>query len=78
MKVFLVLLLVLLPLCSAAKFRIRCQGEDFLMVRDMQLDCRSDTKQACYTRGNGEKGCTALDNCARAGWNCCFTDFCNA
>lgn len=36
---------------AAAKFQIRCQGEDYLLVRDMELDCRSDTKQACYTRG---------------------------
>lgn len=36
---------------AAGDFKIRCYGEDFFMVRDMQLDCSSEVKQACYTRG---------------------------
>ncbi|CAG05132.1 unnamed protein product [Tetraodon nigroviridis] len=78
MKVYLLLLLVLLPLCSAADHEIRCYGEDFLMVRNLQLDCRSEVKQACYTRDNGEKGCTTLHHCSKRGWSCCHTDLCNA
>ncbi|XP_038586243.1 uncharacterized protein wu:fj16a03 isoform X2 [Micropterus salmoides] len=52
MKVYL-LLLLLLPLCSAKQFHIQCHGEDFLMVNNMLLDCTSKVQQACYTRGPG-------------------------
>ncbi|XP_075941495.1 uncharacterized protein LOC142943712 [Anarhichas minor] len=48
MKVYL-LLLLLLPLCSA-DFTIQCYGEDFLMVNNMLLDCSGPVQQACYTR----------------------------
>lgn len=36
---------------AAADYKIRCYGEDFLMVQNLQLDCSSEVKQACYTRG---------------------------
>ncbi|KAM8737914.1 uncharacterized protein AB9X84_021013 [Acanthopagrus schlegelii] len=76
MKVYLVLLL-LLPLCSAKDFHIQCYGEDFLMVNNMLLDCRSKVQQACYTRDNGEKGCITLDRCSSPGWTCCHSNGCN-
>ncbi|WP_289465491.1 hypothetical protein [Klebsiella pneumoniae] len=76
MKAYL-LLLLLLPLCSA-KHSIECYGEDFLMVRNQRLQCSSKVQQACYTRDNGEKGCTRLDVCSHSGWTCCHTDLCNA
>ncbi|XP_041645809.1 uncharacterized protein wu:fj16a03 [Cheilinus undulatus] len=76
MKAYL-LLLLLLPLCSAKKFNIECYGQDFVWVNNMLLQCSSDVEQACYTRDNGEKGCTELHNCSHAGWNCCYTDRCN-
>lgn len=38
--------------CVAAdEYNITCYGEDFLMVSNMQLNCVSKVKQACYTRG---------------------------
>ncbi|XP_051251699.1 uncharacterized protein wu:fj16a03 [Dicentrarchus labrax] len=77
MKVYL-LLLLLLPLCSAEQHYIKCYGQDFLMVNNMLLDCTSRVKQACFTRNNGEKGCTRLDKCSDPGWTCCYTDLCNA
>ncbi|XP_075902320.1 uncharacterized protein LOC142901627 [Nelusetta ayraudi] len=76
MKTYL-LLLLLLPLCSAT-FRIRCYGHDFLMVQNLLLDCNSEQEQACYTKDDGEKGCTLLKHCSRAGWQCCHTNGCNA
>uniref|UniRef100_A0A3P9PFE5 Uncharacterized protein n=1 Tax=Poecilia reticulata TaxID=8081 RepID=A0A3P9PFE5_POERE len=76
MKVYL-LLLLLLPLCSAQRFHISCYGEDFLMVNNLLLQCTGKVQQACYTRDNGEKGCTRLENCSRPGWTCCHTDRCN-
>ncbi|XP_060943572.1 uncharacterized protein wu:fj16a03 [Limanda limanda] len=75
---FYLLLLLLLPLLSAQQFSIQCYGEDFLMVNHLLLDCSSADKQACYTRDNGEKGCTRLENCSRSGWTCCHTSRCNA
>lgn len=36
--------------CTVGDYEIRCKGEDFLMVRNMDLTCRGKTKQACYTR----------------------------
>ncbi|KAK2824757.1 hypothetical protein Q5P01_021932 [Channa striata] len=75
MKVYL-LLLLLLPLCSAERFHIKCYGHDFLTVNQV-LDCSSKEQQACYTRDNGEKGCTRLSLCSKPGWNCCHTDLCN-
>ncbi|XP_070833170.1 uncharacterized protein [Chaetodon trifascialis] len=78
MKCYLVLLLLLLPLCSAEQFHIQCYGDDFLMVTNLLQDCSGKVQQACYTRDNKEKGCTQLENCSRPGWNCCFTDRCNA
>ncbi|XP_077469998.1 uncharacterized protein LOC144084975 [Stigmatopora argus] len=77
MKIFLLLLMLLLPVCSAAD-SIRCHGEDHLMVRDMILTCdTSRQRQSCYTRENGEKGCIAEENCSRPGTRCCATDLCN-
>ncbi|XP_041920966.1 uncharacterized protein wu:fj16a03 [Alosa sapidissima] len=76
MKAYL-LLLILLPLCMA-DFQIRCKGEDFLMVRDMVLQCSGKTKQVCYTRKTGEKGCAREEFCKRPGWTCCEKDLCNA
>ncbi|XP_035982435.1 uncharacterized protein wu:fj16a03 [Fundulus heteroclitus] len=76
MKVCL-LLLLLLPLCSAQTFHISCYGKDFLLVDDL-LQCTGKVQQACYTRDNGEKGCTRLENCSRRGWTCCYTDRCNS
>ncbi|KAK5854468.1 hypothetical protein PBY51_015530 [Eleginops maclovinus] len=79
MRAYLLLVLLLLPLCSGApKFSIRCYGEDFLMVRNMPLDCTGKVLQACYTRDNREKGCTRLELCNQPGWSCCHTDLCNA
>ncbi|XP_069579879.1 uncharacterized protein [Brachyistius frenatus] len=75
---FYLLLLLLLPLCSARKFYIECYGEDFLMVNNQLLQCQGKEKQACYTRDNGEKGCTPLVNCSRLGWVCCHSNHCNA
>ncbi|KAI4790690.1 hypothetical protein KUCAC02_032729 [Chaenocephalus aceratus] len=73
------LLLLLLPLGSGAPtFSILCYGEDFLMVNNMLLDCNRKVPQACYTRDNGEKGCTRLDSCNQPGWSCCHADRCNA
>ncbi|XP_042288607.1 uncharacterized protein wu:fj16a03 [Thunnus thynnus] len=78
MKCYL-LLLLLLPLCSGAqKFHIECYGQDFLMVDNMLLQCSSKVQQACYTKDNGEKGCTRLEFCSRPGWSCCHTSRCNA
>ncbi|KAM4592089.1 uncharacterized protein PAE49_020811 [Odontesthes bonariensis] len=77
MKYYL-LLLLLLPLCTAQKHHIKCYGHDFLMLTNQQLDCKSKVQQACYTRDNGEKGCTRLDLCSRPGWSCCHTNLCNA
>ncbi|XP_069033293.1 uncharacterized protein [Embiotoca jacksoni] len=74
---FYLLLLLLLPLCSAQKFYIECYGEDFLMVNNQLLQCQGKEKQACYTRDNGEKGCTRLENCSRLGWVCCHSNRCN-
>ncbi|KAI1894443.1 hypothetical protein AGOR_G00115870 [Albula goreensis] len=75
-KAWLVLVL-LLPLC-AADYEIECYGEDFLMVRNQRLQCRSKVPQACYTRVTGEKGCTVLKQCDAPGWKCCHTNLCNA
>ncbi|XP_039995543.1 uncharacterized protein wu:fj16a03 [Xiphias gladius] len=75
---FYLLLLLLLPLCSAQQFHIECYGQDFLMVNNQLLQCSSKVQQACYTRDNGEKGCTTLDNCSRDGWTCCTNNHCNA
>ncbi|XP_044071407.1 uncharacterized protein wu:fj16a03 [Siniperca chuatsi] len=72
------LLLLLLPLCSAKQFSIKCYAEDFLMVNNLLLDCAGKVQQACYTRDSGEKGCTPLENCSRPGWTCCHTNLCNA
>ncbi|TMS01658.1 hypothetical protein E3U43_003022 [Larimichthys crocea] len=77
MKVYL-LLLILLPAICSADFNIQCYGEDFLNVNNMLLDCAGKVQQACYTRDNGEKGCVRLEHCSRKGWNCCYTDRCNA
>uniref|UniRef100_A0A096MCC1 Uncharacterized protein n=1 Tax=Poecilia formosa TaxID=48698 RepID=A0A096MCC1_POEFO len=69
---------ILFPsLCSAQQFHISCYGEDFLMVNNLLLQCTGKVQQACYTRDNGEKGCTRLENCSRPGWTCCYTDRCN-
>uniref|UniRef100_A0A096LZ87 Uncharacterized protein n=1 Tax=Poecilia formosa TaxID=48698 RepID=A0A096LZ87_POEFO len=66
------------PVCSSAQqFHISCYGEDFLMVNNLLLQCTGKVQQACYTRDNGEKGCTRLENCSRPGWTCCYTDRCN-
>ncbi|XP_047458286.1 uncharacterized protein wu:fj16a03 [Mugil cephalus] len=73
---FYLLLLLLLPLCSA-RFDIECYGRDFLMLDDV-LHCSSKIQQACYTRDNGEKGCTTLKHCSKPGWTCCHTNRCNA
>ncbi|XP_059215846.1 uncharacterized protein wu:fj16a03 [Centropristis striata] len=75
MKAYL-LLLLLLPLCSG-EHSIRCYGQDFLQVNNLLLDCNSAVQQACYSRVNGEKGCTRLENCSKKGWTCCHTDGCN-
>ncbi|KAG7334262.1 hypothetical protein KOW79_002669 [Hemibagrus wyckioides] len=82
MKVWF-LLFVLLPLCLdstgvAAQYAIDCYGEDFLMVRNMVLHCKSKVQQACYTRSSGEKGCIRTEFCKRPGWKCCETNLCNA
>ncbi|KAM7385994.1 hypothetical protein PAMP_002022 [Pampus punctatissimus] len=71
------LMLLLLSLCSAQKFHIRCFGQDFLMVNNLLLQCTSKVPQACYSRDSGEKGCTRLDLCSKSGWKCCYTDGCN-
>ncbi|XP_065107829.1 uncharacterized protein [Paramisgurnus dabryanus] len=76
MKAWFVLLL-LLPICTA-DYYIECYGEDFLMVRNMVLQCRSKVPQACYTRETGEKGCVSLDFCESKGWKCCQEHHCNA
>ncbi|KAG1941608.1 uncharacterized protein wu:fj16a03 [Pimephales promelas] len=76
MKALFVLLL-LLPLCMA-DYSIDCYGEDFLMVRNMVLHCKSKVPQACYTRVTGEKGCVSMNFCQRKGWNCCYESKCNA
>ncbi|XP_037618973.1 short neurotoxin 1 [Sebastes umbrosus] len=78
MKVYLLLLLLLPAICSAQKFNIQCYGEDFLNVNNMLLTCTSKVRQACYTRDNGEKGCTLEHNCSKPGWTCCHTNQCNA
>lgn len=36
---------------AAEKFHIKCYGEDFLMVNNLQMDCTSQVQQACYTKG---------------------------
>ncbi|XP_034538061.1 uncharacterized protein wu:fj16a03 [Notolabrus celidotus] len=72
------LLLLLLPLCSAKQYNIRCIGHDYLMLNHQQMDCSSDIKQACFIKDNGEKGCIELSFCTKPGWNCCYTDNCNA
>ncbi|MCJ8730785.1 hypothetical protein PDJAM_G00188410 [Pangasius djambal] len=82
MKVWF-LLFLLLPLCLgtagvATEFKIDCYGEDFLMVRNMVMHCRSKVQQACYTRSTGEKGCVRMEFCKRPGWKCCDTNLCNA
>uniref|UniRef100_A0A8C7X553 Uncharacterized protein n=1 Tax=Oryzias sinensis TaxID=183150 RepID=A0A8C7X553_9TELE len=76
MKCHLLLVLLLLPLSE--DFLIECYGEDYFMVNNLLMQCRGKVQQACYTRSNGEKGCTRLENCSRAGWRCCYTDRCNA
>uniref|UniRef100_A0A8C2ESC9 Wu:fj16a03 n=2 Tax=Cyprinus carpio TaxID=7962 RepID=A0A8C2ESC9_CYPCA len=76
MKAWFVLFL-LLPLCMADHY-IECYGEDFLMVRNMVLQCRSKVPQACYTRATGEKGCVSEVFCQRKGWKCCYENRCNA
>ncbi|XP_035461942.1 uncharacterized protein wu:fj16a03 [Scophthalmus maximus] len=78
MKVCLLLLLLLLPICSAQQFNIECYGEDFYMVNNQLLTCSGGEQQACYTRDNGEKGCTRVKNCSKDGWNCCHSNRCNA
>ncbi|XP_057704659.1 uncharacterized protein wu:fj16a03 [Corythoichthys intestinalis] len=76
MKPFL-LLLLLLPVFSAAD-SIRCYGEDHLLVRNMELTCdTSNQPQACYTRENGLKGCIDVALCSRSGFVCCNTELCN-
>uniref|UniRef100_A0A3Q2W7Z3 Uncharacterized protein n=1 Tax=Haplochromis burtoni TaxID=8153 RepID=A0A3Q2W7Z3_HAPBU len=50
MKAYL-LLLLLIPLCSAEQFYIECYGQDFLMVNNQLLQCTGKVQQACYTRG---------------------------
>ncbi|CAI5655182.1 uncharacterized protein wu:fj16a03 [Oreochromis aureus] len=77
MKAYL-LLLLLIPLCSAEQFYIECYGQDFLMVNNQLLQCTGKVQQACYTRDNGDKGCTRLEFCSRPGWSCCHTNRCNA
>ncbi|TDH01687.1 hypothetical protein EPR50_G00182980 [Perca flavescens] len=78
MKIYL-LLLLLLPLCSALEpSYIECIGHDFLMVNNLLIHCSSKVQQACYTRDNGEKGCTQLESCSKPGWTCCYTNRCNA
>ncbi|XP_035770732.1 uncharacterized protein LOC143421834 [Maylandia zebra] len=77
MKAYL-LLLLLIPLCSAEQFYIECYGQDFLMVNNQLLQCTGKVQQACYTRDNGDKGCTRLEFCSRPGWTCCHTNRCNA
>ncbi|KAG7462635.1 hypothetical protein MATL_G00186860 [Megalops atlanticus] len=74
MKAWLVLLL-LLPLCAG--YHIECYGEDFLMVRNQLLQCNSEVPQACFKKDSGEKGCTTLEFCQRAGWKCCRKNRCN-
>ncbi|XP_062851079.1 uncharacterized protein wu:fj16a03 [Trichomycterus rosablanca] len=73
------LLCLLLPLCLgvAADFKIKCYGEDFLMVKNQVLQCSGKVQQACYTRSSGEKGCCRMEFCSRPGWKCCHTDLCN-
>ncbi|XP_078098840.1 uncharacterized protein LOC144512138 isoform X1 [Sander vitreus] len=78
MKMYLLLLLLLLPLCSAEQSYIECYGEDFLLVNNLLIQCSSKVQQACYTRDNGEKGCTQLESCSKPGWTCCYSDRCNA
>ncbi|KAM7409200.1 hypothetical protein PAMA_002748 [Pampus argenteus] len=72
------LMLLLLPLCSAQKFHIECYGQDFLMVNNLLLQCTSKVQQACYSKDNGEKGCIRLELCSQPGWSCCYSDRCNA
>ncbi|NP_001295483.1 uncharacterized protein LOC335475 precursor [Danio rerio] len=76
MKAWFVLFL-LLPVCMA-DYYIKCMGEDFLMVREMALECRSKVPQACYTRATGEKGCVSEQFCEKKGWKCCYEHLCNA
>ncbi|RXN24761.1 zinc-binding A33-like protein [Labeo rohita] len=59
-------------------YYIECYGEDFLMVRNMVLQCRSKVPQSCYTRATGEKGCVSVEFCKRKGWKCCNENRCNA
>uniref|UniRef100_A0A8C5GZ32 Uncharacterized protein n=1 Tax=Gouania willdenowi TaxID=441366 RepID=A0A8C5GZ32_GOUWI len=73
MRTHLLLLLLLLPLCTA----IRCHGKDLLYV-NMEIECSGKEKQACYTRDGGERGCARVEVCSRPGWRCCYTDLCNA
>ncbi|ROJ36068.1 hypothetical protein DPX16_12693 [Anabarilius grahami] len=67
-----------LSVCGAADYNIECYGEDFLMVRNMVLYCKSKVPQACYTRATGEKGCVSVEFCKRKGWKCCNENRCNA
>ncbi|XP_051816445.1 uncharacterized protein wu:fj16a03 [Acanthochromis polyacanthus] len=75
---FYLLLLLLLPLCSAQQHYIKCYGHDFLMVNNQLLQCTGRVQQVCYTRETGEKGCTRQEMCSRPGWKCCDTNGCNA
>ncbi|KAL4641184.1 hypothetical protein GN956_G11415 [Arapaima gigas] len=77
MRSWLLLVLLLAPLCTADQ-KIKCYGEDFLMLRNQMLQCSSQVPQACFTRETGEKGCTTLHFCNRKGWKCCREDLCNA
>ncbi|XP_041107373.1 uncharacterized protein wu:fj16a03 [Polyodon spathula] len=76
MKTLLVLLLLLLPVCTA-DYTIKCMGEDFVFVTNQVLQCSSKVPQACYTTASGEKGCTTLNFCKTPGWKCCNENLCN-
>ncbi|XP_076022362.1 uncharacterized protein LOC143012907 [Genypterus blacodes] len=78
MKTCMLMLLLLLPLCTVQQHPIECYGHDFPFIIYQRLNCDGKVQQACYTRKSGEKGCTRLDNCSREGWNCCYTNLCNA
>ncbi|XP_074531486.1 uncharacterized protein LOC141794839 [Halichoeres trimaculatus] len=77
MKVYLLLLLLVVPLCSAKKHTIHCYGHDHLMLTNLLMECTSDVEQACFTKANGEKGCIQTPYCSKPEWNCCYTDRCN-
>ncbi|XP_034041028.1 uncharacterized protein wu:fj16a03 [Thalassophryne amazonica] len=80
MKTFLLLLCSGLIFCSQpeGQFYIECYGKDFLMLNNQVLQCRSEVKQACYTKESGEKGCIRQDFCQKDNWTCCNTNLCNA